>query len=212
MNLASHPAMDDIIFEKNLALADKSTYTGFLQPTTRAFHGYGQCVFASGGKYLGGWSNGEMSGSGTLTFAADDDRGRASYEGGLQAGKFHGQGKLTYINGSFYEGGFLAGMRHGFGRYVAPDYGEYSGGYENDMSTGWGVRLRQDGARYEGGYKAGKRSGLGTQVWSNGDSYVGGWKGNKRHGVGVLKGGEDVVVSGLWTDDALLEAFPVELD
>ena len=61
------------------------------------------------GIYTGGLKNDKPSGEGT--FVSDDERLR--YSGGWKKGKFHGSGKITYIDGSYETGSYEKGKRHG---------------------------------------------------------------------------------------------------
>ena len=82
---------------------------------------------------------------------------KSGYVGDLKDGKRHGQGTVTWSDGSKYEGEFKNGKRHGQGNET------YS-----------------DGVKYEGEWKDGVKHGQWTLFWTNGSKYEGEWKdGNK---------------------------------
>jgi len=43
------------------------------------------------------------------------------------AAHYHGEGKITYSDGSVYEGNFLNGKRSGYGVYKVPETHTYKG-------------------------------------------------------------------------------------
>ena len=85
------------------------------------------------------------------------------YEGTIEQGLFHGQGKLIYENGEYYQGDFVRGKIHGNGAlYLA------------------------SGDRYEGEWRDGKRHGRGIYTYHDGDQYDGEWKNDERLGSGIM--------------------------
>jgi len=45
--------------------------------------------------------------------------------------KFHGQGRLTYANGSYYDGEWVNGIQHGTGIFEHPGSSKYEGTWIN---------------------------------------------------------------------------------
>lgn len=105
------------------------------------------------------------------------------YVGEVKNKKANGMGVALLSTGSRYEGQWKNNQRHGQGTFYWPDGQSYEGAYVND-----------------------KREGEGTYFWPNGEKYVGQWKDDERFGKGIFYGTEgDIVASGIWEDDELLE-------
>ena len=85
------------------------------------------------------------------------------YVGEKKDGKRHGQGILTFSDGSKYEGE-----------------------YRDDKKHGQGTATFSDGNSYEGEWKDGKQDGKGEYSWSDGRKYVGEWKDGFKTGQGTL--------------------------
>ena len=95
-----------------------------------------------------------------LSLAGCADKG--IYIGEKKDGKRHGQGELTFSDGSKYEGEFKDEKKHG-----------------------QGTETYSDGSSYEGEWKDGKQDGKGTYTWSGG-KYVGEWKDGYKTGKGTI--------------------------
>lgn len=105
------------------------------------------------------------------------------YVGEVKNKKANGMGVALLSTGSRYEGQWKNNQRHGQGTFYWPDGQSYEGSYVND-----------------------KREGEGTYFWPNGERYVGQWKDDERFGKGIFYGKEgDIVASGVWEDDELVE-------
>ena len=85
------------------------------------------------------------------------------YVGEKKDDKRHGQGTLTFSDGSKYEGEF-----------------------RDDKIHGKGTETYSDGSSYEGEFKDGKQDGKGTETYSDGRKYVGEWKDGYRTGKGTF--------------------------
>ena len=85
------------------------------------------------------------------------------YLGEKKDGKRHGQGELTFSDGSKYEGEF-----------------------KDDKKHGQGTETYSDGSSYEGEWKDGEQDGNGTYTWSDGGKYVGEWKDGYKTGKGTI--------------------------
>jgi hypothetical protein len=83
---------------------------------------------------------------------------QAMYEGEMQNGKRHGQGRITWINGNVYDGA-----------------------WENGYRTGWGTYTWPDGHVFEGNWVKNSREGYGKITKPNGEYYAGGWKNDRRN-------------------------------
>lgn len=102
------------------------------------------------GAYAGPCSNGLAEGVGHA-------RGSAEYRGEFKAGRKHGKGAKTWVNGDRYEGEFVEDRKEGPGVYV---FG----------------RGRWAGERYEGAFVNDRRHGYGVYRWPTGDVYAGPWE------------------------------------
>jgi len=85
------------------------------------------------------------------------------YVGEKKDDKRHGQGTLTFSDGSKYEGKF-----------------------RDDKKHGKGTETYSDGSSYEGEWKDGKQDGNGMYTWSDGRKYVGEWKEGYKTGQGTF--------------------------
>ncbi len=105
------------------------------------------------------------------------------YVGQVKNNQANGYGVAILSTGSRYEGEWKNNQRHGEGSFFWPDGEYYVGHYFND-----------------------KRSGEGTYHWPNGEKFVGLWKDDERTGEGAFYGKKgDVVASGVWEDDELVQ-------
>ena len=118
--------------------------------------------------------------------------GRANYEIGIYEGHFlndnlHGQGKLTFTNGSIYEGEWRDNEMFGQGKLTYSDGNFYEGEWRNDEMNGQGKMTYSDGSTYEGQWLNNKRNGKGKLTYSDGDIYEGEWRDNQQmNGQGKL--------------------------
>ena len=76
---------------------------------------YKTVIFPDGGRYTGEFRGKTFHGQGTFESAG------TVYEGNFKYGRFDGQGKMTFYNGSSYEGEFSGGIANGQGRMVLTD-------------------------------------------------------------------------------------------
>lgn len=115
--------------------------------------------------WSGECKDGFAHGSGNLDFDIKKLHGGrypvSRYEGMVEAGRMHGQGKLVHANGSTYTGSFRAGDYDGRGAYKSMHY------------------------TYEGEWKADRPHGVGKIVYALGGSYEGEWLNGEFHGKGV---------------------------
>lgn len=97
------------------------TYKGYFKRSR--FNGHGVFDSPDGTHYEGNYINGYPAGIGKGHFVYEDCE--LDYEGELQQGKFHGEGKLLYTSGDWkgisYEGEFRNGFFNGSGTMYMPD-------------------------------------------------------------------------------------------
>ena len=114
-----------------------------------------------------------ISRSTTYVFRKIPELKNASYDGSWMYGKLHGEGTLTWLDGSrSYVGHFRQNIKHGLGEMVVTE--EKS----KNLKT-----------IFNGQWKCDKFEGIGTIQYSNGDVYKGSFKDGRPHGHGVLKQG-----------------------
>lgn len=109
--------------------------------------------------YRGEFKGSKKHGSGTMSFAQNDDEARFMYKGDFVDDKMQGSGVLDWHDGKTYKGQF-----------------------ENNKLHGEGVMTWPDGRKYIGHYVKGVKEGLGTVQYPNGSSKCGQFKKGKLHG------------------------------
>ena len=113
------------------------------------------------------------------------------YNGFFENDMSHGQGTITYADGSKYVGEFKDSYEHGQGTYTNADGSKYVGEYKNGKRHGQGTwtggpRSKWAGDKYVGEFKDSKYHGQGTFTYNkSGDKYVGQFENNKRNGQGT---------------------------
>jgi len=106
------------------------------------------------------------------------------YLGEKKDGKRHGQGILTFSDGSKYDGEFKDGEQDGQGTLTKPNGDKYLGAFKDGEMTGQGTLTKPNGDKYEGEFKDGEQDGQGTYTWSDGGKYEGEWKDGYKTGKG----------------------------
>ena len=113
------------------------------------------------------------------------------YNGFFENDMSHGQGTITYADGSKYVGEWKDSYEHGLGTYTNADGSKYVGEYKNGKRHGQGTwtggpRSKWAGDKYVGEFKDSKYHGQGTFTYNkSGDKYVGQFENNKRNGQGT---------------------------
>lgn len=142
-----------------------TTYKGYFKRSR--FNGHGVFDCNDGTHYEGNYINGYPAGIGKGHFVYSDCE--LDYEGELQEGKFHGEGKLTYTTGNWkgisYEGEFRIGSFHGSGTMYLPDKRKIVGTWLKGEMNGKMIEYYPDGS-----YKA--------YLYENG-KYIKDWEDNK---------------------------------
>ncbi|KAJ5073950.1 phosphatidylinositol-4-phosphate 5-kinase related [Anaeramoeba ignava] len=149
---------------------------------------------------------------------------RSRYIGTLKDGKFHGDAKIIYPNGSVFEGNFVENIKSGPAKLTFPTGDILTANWENDFPSGLakityksgtvisgnysdgfisgpGKILFCDGSVYEGDFDKNKMNGKGTLIYSNGDKYQGEFKNNFRHGQGEFHERDNQIYNGDWAYD-----------
>jgi len=88
----------------------------------------GTFLFESGRKYIGEWKDSKPHGQGALTYAD----GSQTYVGDWRGGLRHGQGTFTYLDGRKYIGEWIKSEHHGQGTSTEINGKKYIGQFRND--------------------------------------------------------------------------------
>jgi hypothetical protein len=79
----------------------------------------------------------------------------------------HGQGTLTFTDGTRCVGEWKGDKMHGQGAIISSD-SSYVGEFENGLRHGIGIFTASDGYKYEGQYKEGRQHGQGILILPDG--------------------------------------------
>ena len=115
------------------------------------------------GKYVGEFKDGARHGQGTITFADG-----SKYVGELEEGMFHGQGTVTWSDGDKYVGKFVASQRHGYGISTFADGDKYVGEHEEGWLHGLGTYTFADGSKWVGTWEWGYLNGYAITYYADG--------------------------------------------
>lgn len=120
--------------------------------------------------------------TGTASLTTPDG---GTYQGTVEDGVMHGEGRLEWPSGAFYEGEFHQGLKHGEGTGHYVDGRIYIGEYqEGQWSTG--LLHSPDGHSYQGEFKKRQYHGSGLLTYGNGNQYEGAFRAGRFHGAGVF--------------------------
>lgn len=123
---------------------------------------------------------------------------QTDYVGELKDGLPHGEGTLTYPNGTVYEGEFNDGLRSGQGKWTNTSGVTYSGSWLDDHYHGFGILTIPGILVYEGHWQEGMREGQGIQTWADNRKYEGSWHKDQLHGEGTMQFKDGSRYSGYW--------------
>jgi hypothetical protein len=132
-----------------------------------------------GARYYGPLRNGKLHGEGKLTWANG-----TVYQGGFADGLMSGRGKVRWANGQAYEGEFRDGMMDGRGRMTTPDGAVYEGEFKRSFFNGQGEIVYPDGRKYAGEFVLGNFQGKGRYETREGARYEGEFLNWRMHGKG----------------------------
>lgn len=116
--------------------------------------------------------------------AVEARSGPSTFEGQYYGDLYHGEGTLTFPDGSTYEGSFASGRAQGDGRLVTATGDTFDGQWHGDCAHGTGRYNYREGGSYEGQWYQDEKSGQGTEVYKNGSEYIGEFKSGRKHGHG----------------------------
>ncbi|XP_018420942.1 PREDICTED: radial spoke head 10 homolog B2-like [Nanorana parkeri] len=163
--------------------------------------------------YVGEWYEGKRHGKGLMYYDSEET---SWYEGEWIHNDKEGWGVQHFKSGNIYEGQWKNNKFHGLGKMSWINSNEeYMGQWENGIQNGHGTHTwflkRVPGSQYSlrneyaGSFVNGQRHGPGQYLYANGALYNGEWKHNKKHGMGkfVFKNGRIYV--GDFTNDQISE-------
>ena len=130
--------------------------------------------------YEGNLNNGLYHGNGKLI------ENNLIYIGDFEQGKKHGKGKLYYLNNNklLYEGDFNNDKKDGMGIEYSDDGSEYTGGFKDNIRNGTGSLKNSNGTYFEGEFCNGIIKGQGSLFWNSNKYYIGEFLDGKLHGYG----------------------------
>ncbi|MBK7870975.1 MAG: caspase family protein [Saprospiraceae bacterium] len=163
-------------------------------------NGKGAMILSDGGKYIGEFKDGEITGEGACYY--EDG---SVYQGQWLKGYPHGKGVMVYQNGTRKEGDWRKGKLmkeeeisveefvqkgrdsnqtgcisgdciNGQGIYIYPSKAVYIGEFQNGEIHGVGVCYYSDGSKYQGEWQFRYPDGNGTKTFQNGTRRTGLWK------------------------------------
>ena len=109
----------------------------------------------------------------------------------------HGQGHMTYKNGTCYEGEWKDGWFEK-GIITYPDNSVFKGSMKKLEFDGYGYMRYSDGSIYTGNWEEGGQHGQGTMTYADGSSYDGEWKEGEKHGRGRIVFFDGSSFEGAW--------------
>ena len=113
-----------------------------------------------------------------LTFLLVGCVDKGVYVGEEKDDKPHGQGTLTFSDGSKYVGEWKDGKEHGHGTHTFPDGRKYVGEWKDGEEHGQGTLTYPNGTKLVGEYKKGRKWNVITYDKDGNIKYriVDGWK------------------------------------
>lgn len=162
-------------------------------------NGYGTCLFPSGSKYVGNFTDSKINGKGILYFSDGN-----KYIGHWENQYRQGEGRMIFANGDEYFGNFERSKFEGYGEMIYASGNIYEGQWSNNKPHGNGTFTFANGDRYEGALLEGQFQGEGIMFYADGTKYKGGWYKNEKHGKGYLSFPDGDLIRGEWSEDQYL--------
>lgn len=130
--------------------------------------------------------------------------GNLTFKGERKNGAWHGQGAVTWLDGTTIAGIFHEGRFPSNGTMTDRNGFKYVGDLRGLEFHGEGVVTWGKGkAEYQGEFADGQFHGQGRHVWNDGCEYVGAWKEGKREGQGFCSFADGSSYDGQWAEDML---------
>ena len=132
----------------------------------------------SGAVYEGKWLGGFRHGQGSITWSDG-----TKYIGEWNYGQPCKKGKISYTTGDYYEGGWANNKRCGSGTSLNIGGSIYYGKWLDGLQHGYGHESwknsnSNEGGEYKGYYRLGMKDGEGIYSWKDGSIYEGNWRQN----------------------------------
>ncbi|WGZ94907.1 MAG: hypothetical protein QJT81_02660 [Candidatus Thiothrix putei] len=143
------------------------------------------------------------------------------FEGNMLSGKPHGEGILTYPDGTQFKGTWENGLATGYAEFVASDGSHYEGMWWNDSPSGGrtkysevipgkGIFTDSNGGQIKGDFDSAWTC-RGTYLYADGKRYEGYIDQGKRKGIGKLFNADGTLqYEGQWEDDKPKLSKPAE--
>lgn len=125
---------------------------------------FDQCSLT--GRYVGTMRDGRAEGMGEVIW--EEEGGLYSYVGLFENGTPHGDGEMTYADGSTLKSGFINGEIGDYGVYRGANGERYDGDLKDGIPHGDGLYVSENGEVYEGSFVDGRRSGQGELLLPDG--------------------------------------------
>jgi len=171
-------------------------------------NGIGKLLCECGYTYEGEFKDGQKV-HGKLT------KKELTYEGDFKDDMAHGQGKITYKDGSWYEGRFAYSQPDGEGVYHLTNGFVYKGQLAAGDFKGWGDKLKVvvDSVavdRFTGWFSEDELNGVGLRMYPTGTYEIGQFQKNKLHGLGAIVHPTGGVEIGKYKKGKLVEEYALE--
>ena len=168
-----------------ISYTKKSSYEGDFREGYK--EGLGIEKFENGDKYEGEFFDDSFEGYGVMVYKNDPKYEKK--DGNWSGGKFRGEGKITYTDGSFYDGHVIDSIPNSVGTFYGINKKiKFKGEFRNGVYNGKGFLHDDEGnKKFFGYFKNGLYQGYGEEFENDVISYYGYYRKGKRHGVGKLK-------------------------
>ena len=156
---------------------------------------------SAGDTYTGGYHQGHRHGHGTFIWRKGGEATNiAKYVGEWRDNEMHGEGTLTYPDGSQHiKGQWDKGQRVGnSGHFQFKAGHSYKGERANSTFNNLGEVSYAEGDKYEGHWAHGERQGQGQYRHAKGDVYHGDWVKDRREGQGKFEFRDGGRYEGRW--------------
>ena len=151
----------------------ENLYRGELNEENKR-EGYGKVTFFGGDTYEGYWENDRLNGEGLYIWKIG-----GKYLGTFSKGSISGIGKRIYPSGNWYCGEFVNGKKCGKGEMMFKNGDKYEGTWEDDFMHGQGMYTWNTGDVFIGKFVKDVREGKGALTTVDGRIIEGDWKDNQ---------------------------------
>ena len=186
------------LVKRNVTDEEGNRYIG--QMEGRVKQGFGRYEMSDGTVYEGEFKGDLPHGEGTISY----DDGSSYYTGQFENGLPHGHGTYSFENGDLYIGSFKKGEINGIGEYIYESFGRtYKGGFVDGNRHGFGTLTEANGSQYIGGFYNDFKEGFALEIDENLTEYRGFYRNGLKHGDGVAKTTHENLYFQTWNTGAL---------